>query len=141
MEASSAYQRLIARGERKILLQLGRKRFGPPAAETLARIEALDEPAEVERLCDRLLEVSSWEELFAPPAASLHWLSESSTYRLILAEGGQRYLLHLGRLKYGEPDATILARIKAIDELDDLIPLALRLLDVSSWQELFAQDT
>lgn len=69
MEASSTYQLIIARGERRILLRLGRDRFGPPDAETLAHIETLDEPDDLEQLCARVHLVSSWQELFDQPAS------------------------------------------------------------------------
>jgi len=45
-----------------VLLQ-GGKKFGPAADETRAWIESINDPARLESLCERLLDVSSWEEL------------------------------------------------------------------------------
>ena len=79
MAESSSYQLLLREGFAKgfvtgvqtVLLRQGRKRFGPPDAATQARIECIIEPAALEMLAERLLEVSSWEELLA--GASQWW--------------------------------------------------------------------
>jgi len=77
MEESSTYQALLARGEAKgeargraeearaIILRLGRKRLGEPSAEAQNALNALTTPKRLEELAERLLEVESWEELFA----------------------------------------------------------------------------
>ena len=73
MEESSTYQAIITRGEaqgalgeaRKVLLRLGSKRFGPPAAETTVAIEAIADLNQLEELIERTQDVSSWEELLA----------------------------------------------------------------------------
>ena len=52
-----------ARGERNLILLIGGKRFGEPSTATLAQLEAIAIPAELERLAARLLEVESWSEL------------------------------------------------------------------------------
>jgi hypothetical protein len=66
LEASSTYQMLLDRGRideaRKLLLQLGRIRFGPPDAPTRTAIETLKD---LERLSERLLDALSWAELLA----------------------------------------------------------------------------
>jgi predicted transposase YdaD len=48
---------------RQMLLLLGRKRLGEPDAPTLAALEALSDPNQLESLALRLFEVESWEEL------------------------------------------------------------------------------
>ena len=49
---------------RSLTLRLGTKRFGEPDAAALATLESAD-LARLEALADRLLEVESWQELFA----------------------------------------------------------------------------
>ncbi len=67
-------------------------------------------------------------------------LEDSSTYQYILRKGAIRHtrqlLLRLGRAKLGEPGAAAVARLEAIDDLDQLDRLSERLLLVGSWQEL-----
>jgi len=63
MEESATYQAILAEGERRLLLLMGTKRFGPPDAPTRAAIERLDSPQSLEQLSERLLEAASWEEL------------------------------------------------------------------------------
>jgi hypothetical protein len=50
---------------RYILLRVGRRRFGPPAPQTLAAIEAIAELERLDLLIDRLLDVTGWDELLA----------------------------------------------------------------------------
>jgi hypothetical protein len=67
-------------------------------------------------------------------------LEESTYYQYILRKGAIRHtrqlLLRQGRVKFEEPDAATVARIEAIDNLDQLDRLSERLLLVGSWQEL-----
>ncbi len=77
LEDSVTYQDLIAQGMEKgivrgrvealrgQLLRQGTKKFGRPDAATAARVAAITAPAEFERLSDRLLDVTTWPELFA----------------------------------------------------------------------------
>lgn len=71
MEESTTYQAIIAKGQAveaiKILLRQGGKRFGPPDALTRATIEAIADIDRLEQLTERLLDVSSWDELLATP--------------------------------------------------------------------------
>ena len=71
MEESTTYQAIITRGRideaRKILLRQGSKRFGPPDVRTRTAIEAITEIERLEQLTERLLDVSSWDELLATP--------------------------------------------------------------------------
>jgi hypothetical protein len=46
-------------------LRLGRKRFGEADETTRQRIEAIRDIDALEKLSERLLEVSSWDELLA----------------------------------------------------------------------------
>jgi hypothetical protein len=69
MKESSTYQAILDEGRaeeaRKVLLLLGDKQFGPPDASTRTAIEATTEINRLERLLQRLLDVSSWDELLA----------------------------------------------------------------------------
>lgn len=60
-----------ARGEvksaREILLRLGRKRFGEPGEKVVQALQAITDVAALQDLAVRLLEVESWEDLFAVP--------------------------------------------------------------------------
>jgi hypothetical protein len=74
MEESSTYQLIKAKGRvegtveeaRKFLLRLGRRKLGEPDAATLLAVEGLTDLERLEALGERLLIVSSWQELLAP---------------------------------------------------------------------------
>ena len=51
----------------KILLRLGRIRFGPPPGQGKATLAGITNLNRLEELGDRLFEVSSWDELLAAP--------------------------------------------------------------------------
>ncbi len=55
----------LAKGMREILLRQGRRHLGVPDAATLARLEAIMDIQRLEQLSDRILDVSTWEELLA----------------------------------------------------------------------------
>jgi predicted transposase YdaD len=73
MKESTTYQAILAEGkvegrvegDKQTLLRLGRKRFGAPTPATVAKIDAFTDLETIEALLDRLLEVSSWDELMA----------------------------------------------------------------------------
>jgi predicted transposase YdaD len=67
MEESSTYQAVLSKEARRILLRMGRKRFGPPDEATTAAIQAIEDVNRLEELSERLLDVSSWQELLATP--------------------------------------------------------------------------
>jgi hypothetical protein len=73
LEESSTYQMLLDRGRideaRKLLLRQGQIRFGPPDVPTRTAIETLKDLERLERLSERLLDVSNWCELLAEPQA------------------------------------------------------------------------
>ena len=66
MKESATYQAILADGMHHILLHHGRMLFDDPDAETRAALEAITDPQQLERLSERLLDVSSWDELLAP---------------------------------------------------------------------------
>ena len=48
---------------RSFLLRLGAKRFGPPPASAVARLQAVTDPDVLEPLAERVLDAASWDEL------------------------------------------------------------------------------
>jgi predicted transposase YdaD len=86
IEESSVYQRILKRGEaeglarglakgkiedaREVLLHLGRKKLGPPGEKVEAEITALADLDRLHDLIDRILDVSTWDELLAPTGRS-----------------------------------------------------------------------
>jgi predicted transposase YdaD len=67
MRESSTYQAILAEGRaeeaRRLLLLVGGERFGPPDERTRTTLESIDAVERLEQLIQRLLQVSSWEEL------------------------------------------------------------------------------
>jgi hypothetical protein len=55
--------RLIA--ARRVILLMGREKFGPPDAATRKTIQSLTNRKRLERMALRLLRVNSWQELLA----------------------------------------------------------------------------
>jgi hypothetical protein len=49
----------------RTLLRLGRKHFGEPSEETRQAIWDVRDPNRLEELSERLLDVSTWDELLA----------------------------------------------------------------------------
>jgi predicted transposase YdaD len=88
IEESSVYQGILKKGEaqgiaqgiaegriedaRENLLRLGSKKLGPPVAKVEAEIAALADLDRLHDLIDRILDVSTWDELLGPlsPKAS-----------------------------------------------------------------------
>jgi hypothetical protein len=82
LEDSSVYQAILAKGEtkgeaqglikeaRKLLFRFGQKRFGPPNEMVESTLNNISDLSRLEELHERLLEVSSWQELLAPPTNS-----------------------------------------------------------------------
>lgn len=68
----TAFGRMIMRrGERRAVRQTivrqGTKKFGPPDEATLAALNEIKDVERLEQLSERLLDVSSWQELLAAP--------------------------------------------------------------------------
>lgn len=67
-EAMAIAERLVAQ---KFLLNLGRKRLGPPDAITEGAIKSIFTFRQLENWIDHLLDVSNWDDLwgilFSPP--------------------------------------------------------------------------
>lgn len=79
MEASSTYQATINKGwakglsegradaARQIVRRQGTKRFGEPSADAVARLDAITSPDHLDRLADRVLDATGWDDLLATP--------------------------------------------------------------------------
>jgi hypothetical protein len=75
IEESTIYQEIIQKGEargeaigavkeaRKVILKLGRKRFGAPNNQIKTALKSMVDIAEIDRLWDKLLDANSWKEL------------------------------------------------------------------------------
>jgi predicted transposase YdaD len=71
MEESTTYQLIISRGRlneaRRILLRQGRMKFGEPDAAVSATLEGIPDLDRLERMTDRILSATSWQDLLATP--------------------------------------------------------------------------
>jgi predicted transposase YdaD len=77
MEESTTYQAILEEGREKGLSQglsqglrrtlhrLGSKKFGPPTPEVATELQRVNDVARLELLTDRILDVTSWDELFS----------------------------------------------------------------------------
>jgi predicted transposase YdaD len=81
IEESSVYQDIFAKGKadglvdgraagrieeaRQAVLQVGRKKLGQPDEEVRKRIAAIDNVDRLNALLERILDVSSWDELLS----------------------------------------------------------------------------
>jgi hypothetical protein len=69
-------------------------------------------------------------------------MEDSSTYHSLLVKGAlkeaKKIVLFLGHKRFGPADQTIVAAIEAITDLERVERIGLRVLRVSSWQELLA---
>src|SRR5579872_6581060 len=69
IQIRSAEERGEERGEahgiRDTILRIGTKRFGPPSADIVSKVEAVTAAASLRTIADRLLESESWHELLA----------------------------------------------------------------------------
>jgi hypothetical protein len=67
MHESDTYQAVLDEGGikalKRLILRLGEKRFGPPSEETKLALEEIQDLDRLERMCDRVLEVSTWQEV------------------------------------------------------------------------------
>jgi hypothetical protein len=53
----------MAKEAKRILLRIGRQRFGPPRRAIEAKTKAPADVEKIEEMTDRILIVSSWDEL------------------------------------------------------------------------------
>jgi hypothetical protein len=71
MSESVTFQAILERGKLqeavKLLMKLGRNRFGPAEPSVSTSIEQVTDLSRIEVLHERLHEVSSWNELLAVP--------------------------------------------------------------------------
>jgi hypothetical protein len=71
MRESDTYLAILDEGRleeaKKLIFRLGQRRFGPPSEGIHARLTAETDLDRLEFLGERLLDVSSWEELLAAP--------------------------------------------------------------------------
>ncbi len=79
MEESVTYQAILRRGEAKgeargllegeqrALIRIGRRRLGEPSPEVVKRIEDIEDESALMTLLDRLIDVSSWDDLLDSP--------------------------------------------------------------------------
>jgi predicted transposase YdaD len=73
IEESSVYQGIFAKGRaegraeeaRDALLRLGGKKLGKPSERVQTRLDAIDDLDRLNALLERILDVSSWDELLA----------------------------------------------------------------------------
>jgi hypothetical protein len=88
MKESSTYQLILKEGHsagraegraeeaRRILLRIGRKHLGQPAAATLAWIDAIHDVEQLEELAERVYQVKRWDDLGPPRPAKKRKSSE-----------------------------------------------------------------
>jgi hypothetical protein len=71
MRESSTYQAILEEGamehSQRMILRLGRQKFGPASDAIVAAIKGITNLERFERLFDRILTVSTWDELVATP--------------------------------------------------------------------------
>jgi hypothetical protein len=88
-----------------------------------------------------------FEEVF-DMSWQIHGIEETPLGRDLIGKGlalglasERRLILNLGRSKFGPPGRDVLEEFERIDDLDRLEALGLRLLSVTSWEELLAEPT
>jgi len=95
-----------------------------------------------------LLGLRSSAELADQLMPGIQSMRDSQTYQAILdegraegeAKGEQRLLLRLGTTRFGPPDDVMRSRIAAVTDIDAIERLGERMLTVSSWSELLADE-
>ena len=73
MRESTTYQGILDEGReegalreaRKILLRLGRRKFGPPEPAVEATVQAIADLDRLERMSDQMFDVTTWNDLLA----------------------------------------------------------------------------
>ncbi len=71
MEESSTYLAILDEGElkhaRKMVLRIGEKKFGPANDDVVTAVKGIEDLERLDRLQERILDVSSWQELLQVP--------------------------------------------------------------------------
>jgi hypothetical protein len=71
MEESDTYLGIIDEGREKqakeVILRLGRRRFGPADQANVSALQAITDLERLQRLVDRILDASNWQDLLATP--------------------------------------------------------------------------
>jgi predicted transposase YdaD len=71
MRESTTYMAILEEGEekqaRKAIQRLAQKRFGPADEHTLARLQAVSDLPRLERILDRVLEATGWDDMLQTP--------------------------------------------------------------------------
>ncbi len=52
---------------RKLVLRVGQKKFGPASDDVVTTVQGIENLDRLDRLAERILEVSSWQELLQTP--------------------------------------------------------------------------
>jgi hypothetical protein len=69
MEDSVTYVEIIekgmVKGQLNAILRMGRKKFGAPSEAVTTLLAGMDDPERLADLIDRVLDVSTWDELLA----------------------------------------------------------------------------
>jgi hypothetical protein len=71
MHESDTYLAILDEGEikhaRDVVLRLGQKKFGPASDDVVTAVMGIEELQRLQRLEERILDVSSWQELLQIP--------------------------------------------------------------------------
>ncbi len=71
MQESDTYLAILDEGElkhaRKAVLRLGQKKFGPGGDDVVTAVNGIEDLERLERLLERILDESSWQELLRSP--------------------------------------------------------------------------
>ena len=71
MRDSSTFVHVMEMGSietlQKVLLKQGKKRFGKPNKAIEAAVKGINNLPQLEKLCERLLDVSTWQEFLGTP--------------------------------------------------------------------------
>jgi hypothetical protein len=71
MHESDTYQAVLEEGGirylKRLLLRLGGKRLGPPSEETKLVLEGIQDLNRLERMADRIFDITSWQQLLDTP--------------------------------------------------------------------------
>src|SRR5262249_23670790 len=109
----------------------------------LRRIEAETSPVRAGKLDKAmlvLLELRYEEAVIDQLIQEVSKMDETLVDRLLARERDRRTLVKMGRKKFGEPRPEQLEAVREIRDDSKIEALFLRLLDVSTWDELLAEE-